>query len=264
MTALSERSARVVRAARLQRRAERTATGRFLAEGPNLVEAAARAGVIEEVFATEVAAQRHRPMLAGLTVHTVSDRAMKALSETVTPAGVVGVCRRTAEDLATVLARRPGLVVVGAGIADPGNAGTMIRLAEAMGAGAAVFCGEVVDPYNGKSVRSSAGSIFAVPTLLAGDTGDLIDRLRGAGMQILATTLTGELSLDAADDLLGAPTAWIFGREAEGLPEAVAVLADHRVVIPMAAGIDSLNVAAAAAICLYQSARAQRRSSPLA
>jgi len=260
VTALSERSARVARAARLRRRADRTASGRFLAEGPNLIEAAARTGAVEEVFATAVAAGRHGAMLTGLSVSVVTERAMKSLSETVTPAGLVGVCRRPATDLAAVLAGKPGLVVVGAEIADPGNAGTLIRLADAMGAAAVVFCGEVVDPFNGKCVRSSAGSIFTVPVLLEADTVGVIDRLRGNGIQVLATTLTGELSLDDADGLLGAPTAWIFGREAQGLAEEVAVRADHRVVIPMSPGVDSLNVAVAAAICLYQSARAQRGS----
>lgn len=261
MTALSERSARVVRAAKLQRRAERTAAGRFLAEGPNLVGAAVRAGLLEEVFATEAASQRYRPMLAGLTVSVVTDRAMKSLSETVTPAGLVGVCTRPAADLGAVLARDPMLIAVGADIADPGNAGTLVRLADALGAAAVVFAGDCVDPYNGKCVRSSAGSIFSVPVVLESDTAGLIDRLRGSGVQVLATTLTGELSLDDADAMLGAPTAWIFGREAHGLPDQIAALADHRVVIPMSAGVDSLNVAVAAAICLYQSARVQRRVS---
>ncbi len=251
----------MVRAAKLQRRAERTSSGRFLAEGPNLVEAAARAGVVEEVFATESAAQRYGAMLAGLAVSVVTDRAMKSLSETVTPAGVVGVCTRPAGDLSEILTGTPGLLVVGAEISDPGNAGTLIRLADAMGAAAVVFSGESVDPYNGKCLRSSAGSIFSVPVLLESDTAGLIDRLRGSGIQVLATTLTGELSLDDADGLLGVPTAWIFGREAQGLPEEIAVRADHRIVIPMSVGIDSLNVAVAAAICLYQSARAQRRQS---
>ncbi len=262
MTALSERSARVARAAKLQRRAERTASGRFLAEGPNLIEAAARAGAVEEVFATEVAAQRYRPMLTGLALSVVTDRAMKSLSETVTPAGLVGVCTRQAPDLGAILAGNPGIIVIGADIADPGNAGTLIRLADAMGAAVVVFSGDAVDPYNGKCVRSSAGSIFTVPVALEADTVGLIDRLRDGGIRVLATTLTGELSLDDADDdLLGAPTAWIFGREAHGLSDQIAVRADHRVVIPMARGVDSLNVAVAAAICLYQSARAQRRHS---
>jgi TrmH family RNA methyltransferase len=256
---LSERSSTVAAAAKLHRRAERAAAGRFLAEGPNLVEAAVRCGVVERVFATEPAAQRYRELLAGQTVAEVTDRAMKSLSDTVTPAGLVAVCTLPDPDLDVVLAGGPALVAVGADISDPGNAGTLIRLAEAMGAAAVVFSGDAVDPHNGKCVRSSAGSIFALPVVRAADTAALIDRLRASGLQVLATTLDGEVSLDDADALLTAPTAWVFGSEAHGLPSDIARRADHRVLIPMSGDIDSLNVAVSAAICLYQSARARRR-----
>ncbi|MGI9125493.1 MAG: TrmH family RNA methyltransferase [Mycobacterium sp.] len=255
---LSERSSEVVRAAKLLRRTERTAAGRFLAEGPNLVEAAARAGVVERVFVTEAAADRYAPLLAGLTVHVVTDRALKSLADTVTPAGLVAVCTLPDARLADVLAARPALVAVAVDISDPGNAGTLIRLAHAMGAAAMVFAGDAVDPYNGKCVRSSAGSIFAVPVCTEPDTAAVVDRLRESGLQVLATTLDGELSLDDAEQILATPTAWLFGPEARGLAPELAAGADQRVVIPMSEGIDSLNVAVAAAICLYQSARALR------
>lgn len=107
MRLLSERSSRVTDAVKLQRRAGRNATGRFLAEGPNLIEAAARHGLIETVFATEAAEHRYRPMLGDLEVCMVSDRAMKALSETVTPAGLVAVCRLPGATLDAVLAGVP-------------------------------------------------------------------------------------------------------------------------------------------------------------
>jgi TrmH family RNA methyltransferase len=129
-----------------------------------------------------------------------------------------------------------------------------------MGAAAVVFAGNSVDPHNGKCLRSSAGSIFAVPVISETDTAGLLAQLRSAGLRIVATTLDGDTSLDDADALLATPTAWVFGPESQGLPEAVIALADHRVLIPMSAGAESLNVAAAAAICLYQSARAQRQS----
>jgi TrmH family RNA methyltransferase len=245
-------------AVKLQRRAERIATGRFLAEGPNLVEAAARRGLVEEVFVTEAAGARYHRLLADLPVCPVTDRAMKALAETVTPAGLVAVCRLPDTSLDDILAADPALIVVAVDISDPGNAGTLIRLADAMGAAAVVFAGDAVDPYNGKCVRSSAGSIFAVPVCSEAHTSVLVGRLRTSGLQILATTLTGELSLDDAQSILGARTVWLFGPESRGLSEEVSGLADRRVVIPMSDGVDSLNVAAAAAICLYQSARAQR------
>lgn len=259
MTApLTERSATVTDAVKLQRRSGRAAAGRFLAEGPNLVGAAARCGLVERVFATEPAAQRHAALLAGLAVTGVTERAMKSLSETVTPAGLVAVCSLPDHDLDAVLAAKPALVAVGAEVSDPGNAGTLIRLADAMGAAAVIFAGDSVDPYNGKCVRSSAGSLFTIPVLPQPDPAALVDLLRGAGLQVLATTLDGELSLDDTDGMLDVPTAWVFGGEARGLPGDVASRADHRVRIPMSHGVDSLNVAVAAAICLYQSARAGR------
>lgn len=245
-------------AVKLQRHTGRRRAGRFLAEGPNLVEAAARRGLVSEVFATEAAAQRYSGLLSGLVVHEVTERAAKALSETMTPSGLVAVCTLPDSDLDAVLAERPRLVVVAVDLSEPGNAGTLIRLADAMGAAAVVFAGHSVDPYNGKVLRSSAGSIFALPVVVAVDAADVVSGLRGAGMQVLATTLDGETSLDDADQLLDAPTAWVFGPEAQGLSAEIAALADHRVTIPMAGGAESLNVAAAAAICLYQSARAWR------
>ncbi|WP_227999831.1 RNA methyltransferase [Mycolicibacterium sp. P1-5] len=257
--ALTERSARVAAAIKLQRHPGRRRARRFLAEGPNLVEAAARRDLVVEVFATEVAAQRYAELLAGLVVHEVTERAAKALSETVTPSGLIAVCALPDDDLETVLAGRPQLVVVAVELSEPGNAGTLIRLADAMGASAVVFAGHSVDPYNGKVLRSSAGSIFAVPVVIAVETADVLSGLRDAGLQLLATTLDGELSLDDADEVLAAPTAWVFGPEAHGLSAEIAASADHRVTIPMPGGAESLNVAAAAAICLYQSARAQRR-----
>jgi TrmH family RNA methyltransferase len=133
---LTERSSTVTQAVKLQRRAERAAAGRFLAEGPNLVEAAARRGDVDRVFATETAAQRYGSLLDGLAVTAVTERAMKALSETVTPAGLVAVCRLPVTGLDQVLAGDPSLIVVAADVADPGNAGTLIRLADAMGAAA--------------------------------------------------------------------------------------------------------------------------------
>ncbi len=259
MTApLTERSATVTDAVKLQRRAERAAANRFLAEGPNLIEAAARRGMVERVFATQTAAQRHHALLDGLTVALVNERAMKALSETVTPPGLVAVCRQPRATLDEVLAARPGLIVVAADISDPGNAGTLIRLADAMGAAAVIFAGDAVDPYNGKCVRSSAGSILAVPVVSAPDTVAVIDRLRASGLQVLATTIDGEISLDGIQGELAGRTAWVFGPEAHGLSLEVAERADRRIVIPMSGGVDSLNVAAAAAICLYQSACARR------
>ena len=194
----------------------------------------------------------------GLPVHRVTDRAAKALSDTVTPVGLVAVCEPAGITLEGVLAGGSALnvVVVAVGISEPGNAGTLIRLSHAMGAAAVVLSGHSVDPYNAKCLRASAGSVFAVPVIDEPDTASVVTALRRSGLQILAATPDGEVSLDNAD--LAAPTAWLFGSEAHGLATEVSAMTDVRVRIPMPGNAESLNVAAAAAICLYQSVLARR------
>lgn len=241
-------------AVKLHRHVGRRRAARFLAEGPNLVEAALRRGLVCEVFATEAAADRFGPMLDGAPLHLVTERAAKALSDTVTPVGLVAVCRMPEVSVEDVLSSAPRLVAVAVETAEPGNAGTLIRLADAMGADAVILAGNSVDPYNGKCLRSSAGSIFALPVVQASDTFKLLAGLRDAGLQVLATTLDGETPLSDAD--LTKPTAWLFGSEAHGLAADVAAAADARVTIPMRGSAESLNVAAAASICLYESSQA--------
>ena len=255
---LTERSARVAAAVKLHRHVGRRRAGRFLAEGPNLVEAASARGLVRDVFVTELAAQRHASLLAAQQrpVHLVTERAAKALSDTVTPTGLVAVCDMPATRLEDVLAGPPRLVAVPVEISEPGNAGTLIRIADAMGAGAVILGGHSVDPYNGKCLRASAGSMFSIPVVAAPDAPAAVAALRAAGLQVLATTVDGDTRLDEADGLLARPTAWLFGPESQGLPSGLADQADRRVRIPMSGGAESLNVASAASICLYQSARA--------
>jgi TrmH family RNA methyltransferase len=244
----------VAAAVKLHRHTGRRRVARFLAEGPNLVEAALRRGLVSEVFATESASSRFGAMLTGAPVHLVTERAAKALSETVTPVGLVAVCSVPDVALADIIAGDPRLVAVGVQISEPGNAGTLIRIADAMGADAVVLAGRSVDPYNGKCMRASAGSIFSIPVVTEPDAVRAASTLGGAGLQLLATTIDGEVSLEEAD--LSGPTAWLFGPEAHGLPSELAEMATHRVHIPMPGSAESLNVASAASICLYQSARA--------
>ena len=191
---LTERSARVVAAVKLHRHVGRRRARQFLAEGPNLVAAAAGRGLVREVFVTESAAQRHAPLLATLQcpIHPVSDRAAKALSDTVTPAGLVAVCEMPSIRLADALAAPPRLVAVAVEISEPGNAGTLIRIADAMGASAVILAGHSVDPYNGKCLRASAGSIFSIPVVVEPDAHAAVAAVRAAGLQVLATTVDGE------------------------------------------------------------------------
>ena len=204
---------------------------------------------------TEAALARFGSLLADVPVHEVTERAAKALSDTVTPVGLVAVCSVPEVTLADVIGDGPRLAAVAVEISEPGNAGTLIRIADAMGAGAVVLAGHSVDPYNGKCLRASAGSIFSIPVVTEPDAAQAVTALTDAGLQVLATTVDGEVSLD--DAALDAPTAWLFGSESHGLPIELAKMATHRVHIPMPGSAESLNVASAAAICMYSSSRAQ-------
>jgi len=262
----STRAARVKAAQRLTKRAFRTRDRKFLAEGPQAVrEALDRAGTVHEVFVTRDAAARHADLVtaaeaAGTPVHLVSGEVMSALTQTVTPQGMVAVCALLDQPLPDVLATAPRLLAVLAHARDPGNAGTVIRAADAAGAGGVLLTGDSVDPYNGKCVRATAGSLFHLPVALGGRVEDDLPALRAAGLRVLAADGHAELDLDAATDsgLLDGATAWVFGNEAWGLPDATRALCDDVVKVPIHGRAESLNLATAAAVCLYASARAHR------
>jgi TrmH family RNA methyltransferase len=195
-------------------------------------------------------------------VHLVSGEVLAALAQTVTPQGMVGVAPLRDVPLPDVVAARPRLVAVLAAVRDPGNAGTVLRAADAAGADAVVFTDRSVDPYNGKCVRASAGSLFHLPFCSGVPAGEVVAALRGVGVQVLAAAGDADDDLDdlAEDGSLEPPTAWLFGNEAWGLPDDVRRLADRAVRVPIHGRAESLNIAAAATLCLYASARAHRRS----
>jgi TrmH family RNA methyltransferase len=253
------RTPRVVAARRLQRRRDRDQSGRFLAEGPQAVRSALAAGAVLELFGTDAALDRYADLTAQAPlVSPVTDEALAALAETVHPQGLVAVCRQLDVPLRAALTKR--LVAVAADIKDPGNAGTVLRTADAAGAGAVVFAGDAVDPYNGKCVRASAGSLFQVDVVRERSPSAVVSALQSAGLQVLAATGHGDESLDDLLDsgVLAAPTAWLFGSEAHGLADDLLSSSDRRVRVPIYGGAESLNLAAAAAVCLYASARALR------
>jgi TrmH family RNA methyltransferase len=255
------RTPRVVAARRLQRRRDRTEAGRFLAEGPQAVREAIAEGVVVELFTTVGAAERYADLVAeaeraGARVSPVTDETLAALAETVQPQGVVAVCSFVDIPLAEALSHGPRLVAVLADIRDPGNAGTVLRTADAAGADAVVFAGDAVDPYNGKCVRASAGSLFHVDVVRAPDPRAVVEQLRAAGLTVYAADAHGAADLDHVP--LAGPTAWLFGSEAHGLPPELADAADARVQVPIHGRAESLNLAAAAAVCLYSCAKAQR------
>jgi TrmH family RNA methyltransferase len=271
------RSDRVRAVRRLSGRSARLRAGRFAVEGPQAVrEALAGPGVLE-LYVTPDAAARHSGIVAaararGTAAVLVSDEVMAALTDTVTPQGLVAVCRLVDVPLAEVVAGRPGLVAVLAQVRDPGNAGTVIRAADAAGADAVVLTDASVDVHNPKCVRSTAGSLFHLPIATGVPLPDAVGALRAAGLTIYAADGAGDVDLDdlldAADDLqragssdlsgLAGPVAWVFGNEAWGLPEADRALADAVVRVPVHGAAESLNLATAATVCLYASARAHR------
>lgn len=262
----STRAPRVKAAVRLSKRAFRERDCRFLAEGPQACrEAAAVPGALLELYVTAEAAARYGALLAtaragGAEVVPASGEVVAALSGTVTPQGMVGVCALPRTTVTDVLAAAPRLVAVLAHVRDPGNAGTVIRAADAAGAGGVVLTDASVDPYNPKTVRATAGSLWHLPVATGAPLGSVVEQVRAAGLRVLAADGAGDRDLDdlVDDGSLAAPTVWIFGNEAWGLPEADRALADEVVRVPIHGRAESLNLATAAAVCLYASARAHR------
>jgi TrmH family RNA methyltransferase len=252
-----------VKAARqLAKRSFRERDQLFLAEGPQAVrEALAREGVLTELFVTSQGRARH-PELAelaasqGAPVHEIGGELMAELAQTITPQGLLGVCTFIDVPLASLLAGPPRLAVVLANVRDPGNAGTVLRTADAAGADGVIFAAASVDPYNSKCVRASAGSLFHLPVVAGHDLADALSGLQAAGLQVLAADGSATRLLDAPGGPdLTRPTAWLFGNEAWGLPASLLALADSVVAVPIYGRAESLNLAAAAAVCLYASAR---------
>jgi RNA methyltransferase, TrmH family len=187
----------------------------------------------------------------------VDERVARSLGDTETPQGIVAVVAQPRHRLDEVLRGNPRLLAMLCGVADPGNAGTVIRTADAAGADAVLLTRGSTDPYAGKCVRASAGSLFHLPVVTGLSVPPTVEALREAGLTVLATTLDGD-PLDEIDDVLAGPVAWLFGNEAHGLPADIAETADRTVRVPIHGRAESLNLAAAAAVCLYSTVRAQR------
>ena len=256
----------LARARRLTKRAFRQHDRAFLVEGPQAVAEAFRYGSgVTDLFVTVPARVKHRDLVtamaeAGIPVQVVSGEVMGELAQTVTPQGLLAVCGFVDVGLAAVTRPAPSLVALLANVRDPGNAGTVLRTADAAGADAVVFADASVDPYNGKCVRASAGSLFHLPVVAGARLEDAVAAVREAGLRVVAADGRAGRSLDDPDvqARLGEPTAWMFGNEAWGLPPGLVALADEPVAVPVYGKAESLNLAAAAAVCLYASARAQR------
>jgi len=219
--------------------------------------------LIRELFVTAQARARHADLVEAVAatrvpVHEISGELMAELAQTVTPQGLLAVCPFVDEPFKKLVAAAPRLVVVLANVRDPGNAGTVLRTADAAGADGVIFADASVDPYNSKCVRSSAGSLFHLPIVVGVPLADAVAGLRQAGLAVLAADGSADTRLDDLEvaGRLASPTVWVFGNEAWGLPPDLRALADETVAVPIYGRAESLNLAAAAAVCLYASARA--------
>jgi len=237
--------------------------GLFLAEGPQAVReaVACRPDVVRDLYVDPEAAERHSDVLLlarehGIFVHEVSPDVLAAMCDTQAPQGIAAVCRTLETGLEAVLAARPRLLTVLTNVRDPGNAGTVIRGADAAGADAVLVSDASVDVYNPKVVRSTAGSLFHLPVVTGLPVPTLLQGVRAAGLVLLAADGSGTRLLDDTD--LTRPHAWVMGNEAWGLEPDVLEACDEAVRVPIYGKAESLNLAMAATVCLYASARAQR------
>lgn len=316
----NSRSQRVRDVAALSRRSVRSKQGLFRAEGPQNVREALTLAlahptadgvpdvlpVLDAVYVTLEELERH-PQIAGqlaqvmdrggVFVRAVSAEVLDAMTDAMTPQGMLCVCRVPEVSIESVLSG-VRLVSVQVRVQDPGNAGTLIRVADASGADLTVFTSGSVDPYNPKAVRSTAGSIFHVPVITGVDIETVVSAAQDAGFTVVAADGYADLTVDQLADQSAArqfghveesatvpqgygggvyrdytdapvecrledPTMWLFGNEAHGLSSEEKLLAHVRVAVPLHGAAESLNVGMAATVCMYASARAQRRAARL-
>jgi TrmH family RNA methyltransferase len=260
------RSPRVRAVAKLAKKGARSETGLFLLEGPQAVSEALTYSpqLLVDLFATPTALERYGDIAqaasdAGIDVEFVTEQVLDTMADTVTPQGFVAVCRQFPTAVKDIFAAAPRLIAVLEEVRDPGNAGTIIRAADAAGADAVILTGRSVDLYNPKVVRSTTGSLFHLPVAMEATLADVVERSREAGLQVLAADIKGDDLLDVRTaGLLGNPTAWVFGNEARGLADDQLTLVDRAVSLPIYGQAESLNLATAASVCLYESAFALR------
>ncbi|WP_334123286.1 MULTISPECIES: TrmH family RNA methyltransferase [Glutamicibacter] len=284
------RAERVKSVARLANRKGREATGEFLVEGPQAVREALKAHLLDDNLVQAVyvvggfleSHEEFAQLLEQAQIHPriVTGEVLHAMADTQTPQGILAVAAISQPQLSEVLSSKPKLIAVLCRVQDPGNAGTVLRAADAAGADAVILTKGSVDIYNPKAVRSTVGSVFHLPVLNNIEFDHLIEAAKTTGSQVLAADGYGALNLDALQDAavlrahqagdskqesdgqpeLEAPTLWLFGNEGQGLDEHEKQSADHAVAVPLYGVAESLNVGTAATVCLYASARAQHTS----
>jgi RNA methyltransferase, TrmH family len=253
----SNANKQVAAVAKLTKRGLREKERRFLTEGAQSTEEALDAGAVETLLYVAPPAESVDRLVAmaestGVRVVSITEQVMAHLTSTVTPQGILAVARFIDVPLAEI-PERSHLVPILYAVRDPGNAGTVLRSADAAGADAIVFTDSSVDVYNPKTVRASAGSLFHLPVVRDVPVGEAVDSLRQRGLRVVAATADGEAAVYETN--LNRPTAVLFGNEAWGLPPEVTALADESVRIPIRGRSESLNLAAAAALFMFESAR---------
>jgi RNA methyltransferase, TrmH family len=255
----------VARVRRLARRSSaRRDEARLVLDGPTLLREALDAGIGVEEVLLDVAARpdvvevAERARGSGASLRVVADGVLERAADTVTPNGVVAVVERPEVSLGAALASAvsTGLALILVGVGDPGNAGTLLRAAEAAGVGAVLFSGGSVDPGNPKCVRASAGALFHVPVAIGGEAVEVLEEVAGAGLRRVGTVAAGGTPHTEAD--LRQPTAIVLGSEAHGLPAGVDAAIDARITIPMVGRTESLNVAMAGSVLCFEALRQRR------
>ena len=244
-------------AAELKQKKYRLERGLFLAEGLRTVEEAVAYKAVVSIFYTAIEDDRTRAVLEEAAAQQVkltcvSDTVLKKIADTETPQGIIAVCKMQPVALDDLLASGKMLLVLDR-VGDPGNVGTMLRTADAAGIGGVVLLKGSVDAYAPKTVRSSMGSLFHVPVLAGVGEEDLIESAHSAGYELLVTCLDGADNLYKAD--LHGRLAFVMGNEANGVSRGLLAAADKRVYIPMAGRAESLNVAMAAGIVMFEALR---------
>ncbi len=237
----------------------------FLLEGTKMVEEALRdnLGVAAVIAAPSLMRHHGKGILKlaesrGVEVVWITERLMDAVAESKSPQPIMAVVNMRLHTEEALLANSANLIVVAHELQDPGNLGTIIRTAEAAGASGIAVTPRTVDPYNAKTVRASMGSILRLPVVSVEDLHGFLRKCRQQGFQTLATVLTGEKTHFDID--LTMPTVVILGQEGAGLPEEMMADIDLRIRIPMATTVESLNVATAAAVILYEAIRQRRHA----
>ncbi|MBR3036100.1 MAG: RNA methyltransferase [Lachnospiraceae bacterium] len=244
----------IVRIRKMQQRASKRWEERiFIVEGIKMYRELPKEQIVQTVLSDTF--HRNHPEIEG---DVISDRDFEKISDTKTPQGILALARfydHTEEEL---LSGKDGLFILLENLQDPGNAGTILRSAEAAGSAGVIFSSDSVDPYNSKVIRATMGSFFRVPFVVCDDLQAVIEKIRVHGGKTYAAHLAGAADYDTAD--YTALSAFVIGNESKGLTDACAAACDERIRIPMLGKVESLNAAQAATILLFEAASQRRRA----